>query len=113
MSHAVQVIPRKRKNEMFAFVLPEYDLDSADGIRRMLKEVIKAGWSGSLGSRTISALDTSLNLLLEHTFYTEVNARLDELESAEKKRRAQRQVIDSEKLRETLEITATQSARET
>jgi hypothetical protein len=45
-----------------------------------MQELIKAGWTGTLGSRSIGAINGSLRLLLEHLSLPALEARISELE---------------------------------
>jgi hypothetical protein len=45
-----------------------------------LREVIKAGWTGTLGSRSIGAINGSLRLLLEHLSLPALEKRIKALE---------------------------------
>jgi len=45
-----------------------------------MRELIKAGWTGTLGSRSIGAINGSLRLLLEHLSLPGLEARISELE---------------------------------
>jgi hypothetical protein len=45
-----------------------------------MRALIKAGWTGTLGSRTIGALNGSLRILLEHQLLPALERRISELE---------------------------------
>jgi hypothetical protein len=65
--------------------LESYDLGSSDGIASFMRELVKAGWTGTLGSRSIGALNGSLRLLLEHLSLPSLEKRIEELEKREVK----------------------------
>jgi len=62
--------------------LEEYDLSTPDGVKKFLAEVVKATWTGQLGTRQASALNGSIRLMFEHGFLPEVVARIEQLEKA-------------------------------
>ncbi|MGA2460182.1 MAG: hypothetical protein ABSF82_02045 [Candidatus Bathyarchaeia archaeon] len=57
-----------------------FDLSSQEGVRQFLAEVVKATWTGDLGSRAAGALNGSLRLLLEHEVLPQLEARIKVLE---------------------------------
>jgi predicted TIM-barrel enzyme len=66
--------------------LESYDLSTPSGIELFLKELVKAGWTGTLGSRSIGALNGSLRLLLEHMTLPALEKRIEILERQETQR---------------------------
>ena len=60
--------------------LDSYDLSTSAGIEGFMCELIKAGWTGTLGSRSIGAINGSLRLLLEHLSLPDLECRISELE---------------------------------
>lgn len=67
--------------------LEGYDLQSPAGIHRFLAEVIKATWTGELGSRAAGALNGTMRLLLENEILPQVERRLKLLEAQIKERK--------------------------
>ena len=65
--------------------LESFDLSSSAGIESFMRELIKAGWTGTLGSRSIGALNGSIRLLLEHLSLPALEKRITELEKHEVK----------------------------
>ena len=61
-----------------------YDLSSTNGIRDFLSEVVKATWTGALGTRAAGALNGSLRLLLEVCEFPELEKRIVELEKVKR-----------------------------
>jgi len=61
--------------------LESFDLSTSAGVEGFLRELIKAGWTGTLGSRSIGALNGSLRLLLEHLSLPALEKRIEELEA--------------------------------
>lgn len=61
--------------------LESYDLTSPEGVRGFLKEVIRATWTGGLGSRSAGAVNGSIRLLLEHELLPELERRIKLLEN--------------------------------
>jgi hypothetical protein len=63
-----------------------YDLSTADGVERFLEQVIRATWTGELGTRQAGALNGSVRLLLEHLTLPGLERRISEIERQVKER---------------------------
>ena len=61
--------------------LESYDLSTPAGIDEFLQQVIKATWTGKLGTRAAGALNGSLRLLLEHMTLPALERRIEQLEA--------------------------------
>jgi hypothetical protein len=60
--------------------LSSYDLSTSEGIAEFLRELIKASWTGKIGSRVSGSLNGSLRLLLEAVHLPELERRVRVLE---------------------------------
>lgn len=60
--------------------LESYDLTSPEGVRGFLQEIVKATWTGELGSRQAGAMNGTVRLLLEHEVLPILEARIKVLE---------------------------------
>jgi hypothetical protein len=63
----------------------DFDLSSREGIDRFIQEVIRATWTGQLGSRQAGAINNSVKVLIEHEVLPELERRIKLLESREVK----------------------------
>lgn len=61
--------------------LDSYDLSTPEGIDSFLQELIKATWTGQLGSRSGGCLNGSLRILLEHMTLPALEKRIEQLEA--------------------------------
>ena len=64
--------------------LQSYDLTTPEGVKAFLAEVVKATWTGKLGTRQASALNGSIRLMFEHGLLPEILDRLEALEKGKK-----------------------------
>jgi hypothetical protein len=62
--------------------LPSYDLRKPEGLRSFLEEVIKAVWTGELGTRAAGSLSGSLRLMFELCELPDLEKRISAIERA-------------------------------
>ena len=60
--------------------LDSYNLSSPEGVDQFLQQVIRATWTGELGTRAAGALNGSLRILLEHLTLPALEKRIEALE---------------------------------